>query len=407
MKADALKITDGVYWVGVLDWDLRDYHGYKLDGTTYNCYLVFGEDKVALIDNVYPGQGAQLWGRVKDAFEQEGREFNIDVIIQNHIENDHSGTLVEFVKKFPDVEVYCSNMAVAGLKSHLPYLKDFDFNTVKTGDQVELGGKTLSFVEAPMLHWPDSMFTLIVEDGILCSNDAFGQHVCLSERYDYEVDETVLMRNAQKFYANLITPSSMMYRNKMKELGDAGILEQVKMIAPSHGQILTKPEVIIEKYGQWANGECKDKVTFVYDTMHHSTPKMAQAMAEGLMSEGIEVKMYYMHEDDRSDVVTDILDSKAVCFGSPTIMNNPYPSLGDIVYYLTALNFKATTYAKKAVCFGSKGWGGGANRKLTADLEAAGFEVLDQYDTTYIPTEDVLDHCYEMGKKLASEIKNS
>lgn len=406
MKADAFKITEGVYWVGVLDWDIRDYHGYKLDGTTYNAYLVFGEDKVALIDNAYPGKGAQLWGRVKDAFEKEGKEFKIDVIIQNHIENDHSGTLAEFVEEFPDAEVYCSNMAVAGLKNHLPSLKDFEFITVKTGDQVELGGKTLAFVDAPMLHWPDSMFTLIVEDGILCSNDAFGQHVCLSERYDSDVDEAILMREAQKYYANLITPSSMMYRNKIAELEKLELLDKVKMIAPSHGQILTKPEKIIEKYNEWASGVCKDKVTFIYDTMHYSTQKMAQAMAEGLMSEGIEVKMYYLHEDERSAIVTDVLDSKAVCFGSPTIMNNPYPSLGDVIYYLTALNFKATTYTKKAICFGSKGWGGGANRKLTADLEAAGFEVLEQYDTTYKPTEDVLDHCYEMGKELAKQIKD-
>lgn len=405
MKANAMKITDGVYWVGVLDWDLRDYHGYILDGTTYNCYLVFGEDKVALIDNVYPGTSEQLWGRVRDAFEQEGREFKIDVIVQNHIENDHSGSLIEFIRKFPDVEVYCSNMAVNGLKNYFPSLNDFDFKTVGTGDQLDLGGKTLAFVNAPMLHWPDSMFTMIMEDGILCSNDAFGQHICVSERFDYEIDEVVLMEYAQKFFANLITPSSMMYNNKIKELTDAGLLEQVKIIAPSHGQIWTKPETIIEKYNEWANGVCKDKVTLVYDTMHHSTPKMAQAIAEGLMSEDVEVKMYFIHNDDRSDVVTDILDSKAVCFGAPTMMNNPYPSLGDIVYYLTALNFKATGYTKKAVCFGSKGWGGGATKKLDTDLTAAGFDVIEEVETTNVPHEEVLDQCYEVGKNLAKTIK--
>ena len=405
MKADAKKIVDGVYWVGVLDWDLRDYHGYKLNGTTYNCYLVFGEEKVALIDNVYPGTSAQLWGRVKDAFEQEGRDFKIDVIIQNHIENDHSGSLVEFVKKFPDVDVYCSQMAVAGLKSHLPSLADFDFKTVSTGDSVELGGKTLSFVQAPMLHWPDSMFTLIEEDGILCSNDAFGQHICLSERFDYEVDEAILMASAQKFYANLITPSSGLYLLKMKELGDLDLVSKVKMIAPSHGQIWTEPAQIIGKYNEWATGKCKDKVTLVYDTMHHSTTKMAQAMAEGIMSAGFEVKMYYLHEDDRSDLVTDILDSKAVCIGSPTVMNNPYPSLGDTIYYLTALNFAATTYKKQAVIFGSKGWGGGATNKLETDLTAAGFEIFDKFDTIYIPTEEVYDKCYEIGKSLVESLK--
>ncbi|MCC7553134.1 MAG: FprA family A-type flavoprotein [Methanobacteriaceae archaeon] len=407
MKSDCLKISEGIYWVGVLDWDLRDYHGYTLDGTTYNCYLVFGENKTALIDNVFPGTSAQLWARVKDAFEKEGKDFKIDVIVQNHIETDHSGSLTEFIKKFPEVEVYCSQMAVNGLKNHLPSLKDFEFNTVATGDTLDLGGKTLAFVEAPMLHWPDSMFTMYMEEGILFSNDAFGQHICLSERYDHEIDEYILMESAQKFYANLITPSSMMYMNKLKEITDLGIAEKIKMIAPSHGQIWTNPEKIINQYVDWATGKCKDKVTFVYDTMHHSTQKMAHVMAEGVMSEGVEVKMYFLHEDNRSDAVTDILDSKAVFIGSPTIMNNPYPSLGDIVYYLTALNFKATTYTKKAVLFGSKGWGGGANNKLATDLESAGFDIAETYDTIYIPNSDVYDDCYEIGKKIAKEIKDN
>jgi flavorubredoxin len=406
MKADGKKISEGVYWVGVLDWDLRDYHGYTLDGTTYNCYLVFGEDKVALIDNVFPGTSYQLWARVKDVFEKENREFKIDIIIQNHIETDHSGSLVEFVKKFPDVEVYCSSKAVPGLKNHLPYLENFDFNVVKTGDSIDLGNKTLAFVEAPMLHWPDSMFTMCMEDGILFSNDAFGQHLCLSERYDYEVDEAILMNHAQKFYANLVTPSSFMVTKKLEELTNLGLVEKLKMIAPSHGQIWTKPENIIQKYTEWATGQCKDKITFIYDTMHHSTQKMAHAIAEGCISEGFEVKMYFLHEDDRSDAVTDILDSKAICMGSPTIMNNPYPSLGDIVYYLTALNFKATGLSKKTLIFGSKGWGGGANKKLTTDLEAAGFEIFETLDITYLPTEETFDKCYELGKKLAIEIKN-
>lgn len=405
MKADALKIAEGIYWVGVLDWDLRDYHGYSLEGTTYNCYMVFGEEKVALIDNVYPGQSAQLWGRIKDAFEQEKREFKIDVVIQNHIEKDHSGSLVEVVKKFPDLELYCSKKAESGLKNHLPYLADFDMNIVKTGDELDLGGKTLAFVEAPMLHWPDSMFTMCMEDGVLFSNDAFGQHICVSERYDYEINDYLLMGAAQKFYANLITPSSPMVKRKIKELTDLGLVDKVKMIAPSHGQIWTDPSKIINQYSDWANGVCKDKITFIYDTMHYSTQTMAHAMAEGAMSEGMETKMYFMHEDDRSDVVTDVLDSKAVFVGAPTMMNNPYPSLGDIIYYFNCLTFKKTGYQKKAVVFGSKGWAGGANKKLTSDLEGAGFEVIDSMDITYIPDEKILEECYELGKKVAKEIK--
>ncbi|MGZ7119468.1 MAG: MBL fold metallo-hydrolase, partial [Methanobacterium sp.] len=183
MKADAVKIKEGVYWVGVLDWDIRTYHGYTLSGTTYNAYLVFSEDKAVLIDNTYPGTAAQLWGRIRDAFKKERRDLKIDYIIQNHIEMDHSGALTEIVKKFPDAPVYCTQKAVDGLEKHYK-LEDVNFKVIKTGDQLSIGNKTFAFLEAPLLHWPDSMFSLLLEDGILFSNDAFGQHLCFRERMD-------------------------------------------------------------------------------------------------------------------------------------------------------------------------------------------------------------------------------
>ncbi|KZX11518.1 FprA family A-type flavoprotein [Methanobrevibacter curvatus] len=406
MKADAIKIVDGVYWVGVIDWDIRDYHGYNLDGTTYNTYLIFSEDKVTLIDNVFPGFFPQSWGRIEDAFKKEGKnEVKIDVVIQNHVENDHSGTLIDIIKKFPEVEVYCSTRAVNGLKNYFPSLKDFNFNLVKTGDSIEVGGKTFSFIDAPMLHWPDSMFTFLNDDGILFSNDAFGQHLCRSSRLDTDIDEFEILHAAQKFYANLITPSSKMVLMKVDELNKLCLTDKIKLIAPSHGQIWTNPEKIISKYSSWASGEVKDKITFIYDTMHHSTQKMAHALAEGVMSEGFEVRTYFLHYDQRSDAATDVLDSKAVVIGSPTMMNNPFPSLGDIIYYFNCLNFKATGYTKKAVVIGSKGWGGGAGKKLATDLEASGFEIFENYDILNIPHKDELDKCYEIGKELAKSLK--
>lgn len=405
MKADGMKITDGVYWVGVHDWDLRDYHGYSLDGTTYNCYLVFGEEKTALIDNTYPGSSDQLWGRIADAFEKEGKELKIDVIIQNHIELDHSGCLTEFTKKFPDIEIYCTSKAVNGLKKHYNTLGNFEMNLVKSGNTIDLGGKNFTFLEAPMLHWPDSMFSFLTEDGILFSNDAFGQHICASQRYDNEIPEDFLIKNAQKFYANLVTPSSPLVIRKLDEIMELGLLDQIKYIAPSHGQIWTNPMKIIDKYREWASGECKDKVTFLYDTMHYSTKKMAYSMIEGLISEGIEVKSYFLHTDGRSDIVTDVLDSKAVFVGSPTMMNNPFPSLGDLMYYFTSLSFKKTGYQRKAVVFGSKGWGGGATKKLTTDLEGAGFDVIEEYDLIYLPNEEELDKCYYIGKEIAKQLQ--
>jgi flavorubredoxin len=405
MRAESVKIKDGVYWVGVLDWDLRTYHGYTLDGTSYNAYLVFGEDKVALIDNSYPGTFPELIARVEDAFKKEGKELKVDVIVQNHVEKDHSGVLTELHKKFPEAPVYCTEIAVKGLKKHFPGVSDVNFVTVDTGDALDLGGKTLAFLDAFLLHWPDSMFTLYAEEGILFPNDAFGQHLCFPQLYDNEISEYVLMDATKKFYANLITPISKLVLKKFQEVTDLGLLEQIKMIAPAHGQIWTDPMKVIGAYSEWATGKCKDKITIIYDTMHYSTQKMAHAIANGAMSEGADVKIYYLHEDERSEIVKDILDSKAIALGAPTIYDEPFPSVGDLIFYLRGLKFNRTGRERLAVTFGSMGGEGGTPKKLAGELKNCGFDVKDQYEVYYVPDADELDQCFETGKKLAQEIK--
>ncbi|MCS3922374.1 flavorubredoxin [Methanococcus voltae PS] len=405
MKADAFKIADGTYWVGVMDWDIRMYHGYTLKGTTYNAFLVFGEDKTVLIDNTYPGQSAQMWGRIKDACEKEGKPFKIDAIVQNHVEKDHSGALVEAHRKFPEAPIYCTEVAVKGLLKHYPALKGADFKVIKSLETLDLGGKTLTFLEAPLLHWPDSMFTMYNEEGILFSNDAFGQHLCFSERYDNEIPENILLDANKKFYANLITPLSKLVLKKFNEVIELGLLDKITMIAPSHGQIWTDPMKAIGEYQKYATGQCENKATIVYDTMHGSTQKMAHALAEGLMSEGIDVVMYNLHNDERSEIVKDMLDSKAVLFGIPTINDVPYPSIGDLMYYIKGLRFARTGYKKKSVVFGSMGGRGGAIEFIADELKEAGFDVLDNYELYYIPDEEELVNCYDIGKKLANAIK--
>ena len=406
MKADSKKIADGVYWVGALDWDTRSFHGYQITGTTYNCYLVFGEDKVAVIDNVFTGMSDQLYARIEDAFKKEGKdEVKIDVMIQNHSEADHTKCLGQTLEKFPEAKLYASPNCNKFLKLQYFELEDKEINIVKTGDELDLGGKTLTFFQAAMLHWPDSMFTMLLEDGILFSNDAFGQHVCLSERFDDEVDAGFLEYSAQKYYANLVTLGSPAVRRKLGEFADLGLLEKTKMIAPCHGQIWKNPETIIGYYQDWASGNCKEKITVIYDTMHHSTQKMAHAIAEGIMSEDVEVAMYFTQEDTGDDVITDVLDSKAIALGVPTTMNNPFPRIGNVMYWFNCVNFKQTSSIKKALVFSSKGWGGGAVKKLESDLEGAGFEIFDDLETVFTPTEDVLEQCYQAGKELAKAIK--
>jgi flavorubredoxin len=257
-----------------------------------------------------------------------------------------------------------------------------------------------------MLHWPDSMFTLLIEDGILFSNDAFGQHLCFAERFDKDIPEQVLMEASKKFYANLLTPLSPLVLRKFKEVEDLGLIEKIKVIAPSHGQIWSEPTKIIEAYSLWATGKCEDKVTIVYDTMHHSTQKMAHALAEGVMSEDVQVIMYFLHEDERSEIVKDILDSKAVLLGAPTLFNQPFPSMGDLIYYLKGLRFDKTGFKKLAITFGSMGWSGRAAKKLAEEVQSCGFETVEEYELNYVPSENELEECYNIGKRLAAKIKN-
>ncbi|MDD3136214.1 MAG: FprA family A-type flavoprotein [Methanoregula sp.] len=403
MKAESYKITDGVYWVGSLDWDLRSYHGYTLDGTSYNCYLVFGK-KTALIDNVYPGHSAQMWARIADAFAKEKKSEQIDIIVQNHVEKDHSGALVEIHKKYPKAPIYCTEVAEKGLLRHFPALSGADFHHVKTGETLDLGGKTLAFVQAPLLHWPDSMFTLYAEQGILFPNDAFGQHLCCAQRLDTDIPGHILMDATQKFYANLIVPLTPLFLKKAEELTGLGLIEKVKMIAPAHGQIWTNPGTVLGAYIGWASGSArKNKVTIIYDTMHGSTKMLAHELAEGVIAGGCDVKLFNLHEDERSEIVKHILDSKAIMVGVPTINDMPYPSIGDLLYYLKGLHFNRTG-ERFAMTFGSMGGKGGAVKIVADELKTAGFTVIGSQEVLYVPDGVELEKAFDAGKTMAARI---
>jgi len=403
MKAESYKITDGVYWVGSLDWDLRSYHGYTLDGTSYNCYLVFGR-KTALIDNVYPGHSAQMWARIADAFTKEKKSEQIDIVVQNHVEKDHSGALVEIHTKYPKAPIYCTEVAEKGLLRHFPALYGAEFHHVKTGETLDLGGKTLAFVQAPLLHWPDSMFTLYAEQGILFPNDAFGQHLCCAQRLDTDIPKHVLLDATQKFYANLIVPLTPLFLKKAEELTGLGLIEKVKMIAPAHGQIWTNPGTVLGAYMGWASGSArKNKVTIIYDTMHGSTKMLAHELAEGVIAGGCDVKLFNLHEDERSEIVKHILDSKAIMVGVPTINDMPYPSIGDLLYYLKGLHFNRTG-ERFAMTFGSMGGKGGAVKIVADELKTAGFTVIGSQEVLYVPDGVELEKAFDAGKTMAARI---
>lgn len=396
---ELVKVTlkDGVKWVGVVDWNIRDFHGYTTSrGTTYNAYLI-QDEKTALVDTVKAPFCNELIEHVSELTSLD----KIDYIIVNHVEMDHSSSLPIIAKLAKNAKILATARGKEELIKH--YGSEFErVEAVKTGDSLKLGKKTLSFMEAPMLHWPDSMFTYMVEDKILMPNDAFGQHLASSGRFDDEVDHHVLMEEAVTYYANILTPFSPLIVKKIQEV--VAMKLPIDIIAPSHGIIWRKdPMKIVTAYMDWCTGKTvKNKAVIVFDTMWGSTDKMARAIGDGIASEGVEVKLLKLRSTDNTDVVTEIVDAKAVLVGSPTLNNGMFPSLGTFLTYIGGLKPKGKIWC----FFGSYGWGGGAVRGMVKMAKEAGFDVIEAgLELKWIPTNEELKKCFEFGQQIAQKIK--
>lgn len=392
----AVELTKGVYWVGAIDWNGRDFHGFTtLGGTTYNSYLVVGE-KTALIDTVKALFAGEMLRRISQIIDPS----KLDYIVVNHMEPDHSGSLAE-LKKQTNAKILITKRGVDILNG---YFRDagsekWDFETVQTGDQLDLGSKTLIFLEAPMLHWPDSMETFLKEDRILFSNDGFGQHIATSKRYDFEVGDVI--PEAAEYYANILMPFHMPLLSYFRVLEELEI--EPLQIAPSHG-IIWKQDLkkILEAYRAWANGEVKEKVLVIYDTMWGSTEIMANEIAEAVLAEGVEVKLLNLRKNTRSHIMKEMLDAAVFAVGSPTLNNGLFPTVGDFLIYLKGLR----PQKKKALAFGSYGWGGGAVKIVEQELKNAGIEVLEPgLQVKYRPYEKELESCRKLGEQLAAAAK--
>lgn len=388
-------LAEGINWVGVVDWNMRDFHGYVTRrGTTYNAYLI-QDEKTALVDTVKHTFSSELLRNIYEIVDPA----KIDYIIVNHVEMDHSSSLPIIAKHAKNATIIASQRGKDAIIEH--YGADFNIQTVKTGDTLKLGKRTLSFVEAPMLHWPDSMFTYLVEDKILMPNDAFGQHFATSERFDDEVDEHVLMEEAATYFANILMPFAPLITRKLEEVTKMGI--PIEMIAPSHGIIWrSNPSKIIKAYSDWSAGVSKNKVVIVFDTMWGSTDKMARAIAEGVASQGADVKLLKLRAANSTEAMTEILDAKAVVVGSPTLNNGMFPTIGEFLTYATGLKPKGKLWG----FFGSYGWGGGAVKGMTEMAQKAGFQVHEQaVEVKYVPDEEDLKKCFEFGQQIAAKIK--
>ena len=391
-----LEIKKGIYWVGAVDWNVRTFHGHTYTtnrGTTYNAYLII-DDKVALVDTVYGPFASELIEKIRQIIPPE----KIDYIIANHVETDHSGALPGLMKVCPGAKVFGTEKCKEGLYRH--YYLDLDFQTVKTGDTLKLGRRTLTFIEAPMIHWPDSMFTYCAEEELLLPNDAFGQHYATSERFDDEADQCTLMDEAKKYYANILWPISSVILKKIEDILKMGI--SIKMIAPSHGIIWRRdPTEIVNSYLSWAKNETKHKAVVIYETMYGSTEKMARKISEGITDAGLNVKLFDIAQSDRTEVVNNMLDAKGFIIGSSTHDNDMLPSIAGFLEFVKGLRPKN----RIAAAFGSYGWAGGAVASIEKVLKETGLELaMPSVSVKYAPDEDELKRCYDFGNDFAKKI---
>jgi flavorubredoxin len=392
---ERVELKKGIYWVGAIDWNVRDFHGYSTPfGTTYNAYLILDEKNV-LVDTVKAPFYSEMLGRISEIIDPS----KIDTIISNHVEMDHSGSLPQIIERIGNPMVITSERGKKGLEKH--YQKSFKMNTVKTGDTLPLGHRTLTFVEAPMLHWPDSMFTYIKEDRVLLPNDAFGQHFASSQRFEDEIGDEV-MRHAAKYYANILWPLAPLILKKVDEVVKMGI--PIDMIGPSHGLIWRKnPSRIIQAYVEWSQGKGNRKILVVYDTMWGSTESLAKAMVKGLTEEGAETRLLHLRLNHRSDIIEEMLEAKGILLGSPTLNNGMFPTMGDFLTYMKGLKPKGKLFG----LFGSHGWGGGAIKEMRKALEQEKFEIWEkELSVQFIPDPEELKSAIQFGKEFAKRIVN-
>jgi len=390
------ELAKGVYWVGVVDWAIRHFHGHELSthrGTTYNAYLI-RDEKTVLVDTV--------WGPFEDALIENICQVvdpsKIDLVVANHAEPDHSGGLPAVMRHCPQATVVVSKRGAESIPGH--YHQTWNFQAVTTGDKIHIGASDLVFVEAPMLHWPDSMFTYLSGAGILMPNDAFGQHYATAYRFNDQVDQGELYQEALKYYANILTPFSPLVTKKIDEVLGLGL--RVAMIAPSHGVIWrADPLQIVKHYQQWAAQVPENRAAVLYDTMWHATRRMAEAIGAGLAAEGVPCKLLHMAVTDRNDAIVEMFRSKAILIGSPTLNNGLLPTIMPILEDCRGLKFQN----KIGAAFGSYGWSGESVKLIEEHFARCKIPLAAEgVAAKWQPTADDLTRCEQLGRKVAQAV---
>jgi flavorubredoxin len=393
----AVKLTDRVYWVGAIDWTIRDFHGYTTRrGSTYNAYLIMA-DKITLVDTVKAPFKEELFSRIASVVNPK----DIQIIVSNHSEMDHSGSLADTIELVDPEKVVASTMGAKTLQDlfHL----DREIISVKDGDALSLGNMELRFLETRMLHWPDSMFSYLPEEEILFSQDAFGMHLASSERFDDEIDPAILKYEGATYFANILLPYAPLITRLIGRVAASGMT--FKYIAPDHGPVWRKDiGGIVGKYAAWAAQKPTPKAVVVYGTMWHSTERMARAISEGLAAGGAIAKCMSMDVFHRSDVAYEVLDAGALVVGSSTLNNNMLPQIADVLTYLKGLR----PVNLRGASFGSYGWSGEAPGQITDILKEMKIEVMaEPIKVQHVPREDDLARCYALGGDMALQLRRN
>ena len=393
-KHDAVRVSEHVYWVGAIDWDIRDFHGYStLRGSTYNAYLIMADEAI-LIDTVKRPFKDELMSRIASVIDPK----KIKYIISNHSEPDHSSSLPEVIEEIAPEKVFCSKL---GLKDLAGYYDLPGLEAVENLSTVKLGGVDLTFVETRMIHWPDSMMTYLADDKLLFSQDGFGMHLATSERFADEIPERLLYEENVKYFANILLPYKQLIVKLLDKVEELGI--PIDVICPDHGPIWRSDlDKVIIQYRKWCAQKPTAKAVITFDTMWGSTEMMAREIEDGLEKEGIDVIVLPLKGSDRSVVMTEVLEAGALLVGSPTINNNIFPSVADVLTYMRGL--KPANLVGAA--FGSFGWSGEAARQVNEYLEGMKVELVsEQLNLPFRPDDEGIAKCRQLGKDVASRLK--
>jgi flavorubredoxin len=390
----AVKVAEKVYWVGAIDWDIRDFHGYSTDqGTTYNAYLVMAE-RPTLIDTVKAPFADEMLSRISSVCDPKSIRF----VVSNHSELDHSGCLPQVAALIKPEKIFASAMGVKALDAHFHW--DVPVTAVKEGEGLDLGGERLSFIETRMVHWPDSMFSYLEGAGVLFSNDGFGMHLASSQRFDDETPDW--RRQAAKYYANILLPFSDIVLALLDKVAKSGL--KPRLIAPDHGPIWRKdPARIVSLWEQWARQRPRNKAVVVYDTMWGSTEKLSRSVEEGLIGSGVETVLLPLRGSHRSDVATELLEAGALLVGAPTINKQMFPTAADCLSYLKGLRRRNLVGA----AFGSYGWGGESVKQVHDALTEMGVATVEPLKCQYVPDAAALEAARSLGRKVAARLKEA